>query len=358
VGVFSQSLAIVLAGASAQAPVPESANADTSPTWSCFNTESTTVRSLDIEPVDVGPIQGSTPSIGSPGVEPSVLDDVAVTAPEPRYVAPTRRDRIGRIWAPVLVNGQGPFRLVLDTGASHSALTAKVVATLGIQFDCAHQVMLRGATGSVQVPMIPVETLEVGELLMEPKRLPIVPDALGGAEGVLGTDGLKDKRIHIDFRRDSITIMRSRKQKAPPGYHTIPVEFMRGRLLVVEAWLGGVPVKAVIDTGGQATLGNEALRLALAERRRRKQQLTPDHVTGATLDVQTGNRASTPSLAMADIFVQNAAMTFADFAIFQHWKLTEEPAMLVGMDVLGLLDTLIIDYRRRELQVKLRRGRR
>ena len=49
-------------------------------------------------------------------------------------------------------------------------------------------------------------------------------------------------------------------------------------------------------------------------------------------------------------------MTFADFAIFEHWKMTEEPAMLIGMDVLGLLDTLIIDYRRKELQVKLRRG--
>ncbi len=54
-------------------------------------------------------------------------------------------------------------------------------------------------------------------------------------------------------------------------------------------------------------------------------------------------------------------MTFADFEIFKHWKMTEEPAMLIGMDVLGLLDTLIIDYRRRELQVQaaaaLRRNR-
>jgi hypothetical protein len=29
--------------------------------------------------------------------------------------------------------------------------------------------------------------------------------------------------------------------------------------------------------------------------------------------------------------------------------------MLIGMDVLGLVDTLIIDYRRKELQVRLRR---
>jgi predicted aspartyl protease len=126
---------------------------------------------------------------------------------------------------------------------------------------------------------------------------------------------------------------------------------------VVDAYIGGVPVKAVIDTGGQATLGNEALRLALAERRRRQQQdAYPDDVTGATLDVQVGSRVATPSLALGGIMVRNPAMTFADFAIFEHWKMTEKPAMLIGMDVLGLLDTLIIDYRRKELQVKLRRG--
>jgi predicted aspartyl protease len=286
-----------------------------------------------------------------------VMEDVAVTAEEPRFVAPTRRDKIGRIWAPVSINGQGPFRLVLDTGASHSALTAGVVEKLGITFDASSTVLLRGATGSVHVPMVPVRTLEFGDLLVEPRRLPIVPDALGGAEGVLGTDGLAGKRIHIDFRKDSITIMRSKNERAASGYATIPVRFLRGRLLVVNAFLGGLPVQAVIDTGGQATLGNEALRIALAERRRRQQKdAMPDNVTGATLDMQVGSRVATPSLALGEIMVRNAAMTFADFAIFEHWKMTKEPAMLIGMDVLGLLDTLIIDYRRKELQVKLRRS--
>ena len=292
-----------------------------------------------------------------PAVATATLEELSVTADEPRFVAPTRRDRIGRIWAPVHINGQGPFRLVLDTGASHSALTPRLAAVLGISLDSGETVMLRGATGSVPVPMVPVETLEVGDLLIEPRRLAVVPDALGGAEGVLGSDGFENRRIHIDFRRDSITIMRSKNQRASGGFMTIPVKFLRGRLLVVDAHLGGVPVKAVIDTGGQATLGNEALRTALAERRRRAELAAKmDHVTGATLDVQPGNRVDTPTLALGDVIVQNQAMTFADFAIFQHWKMTNEPAMLIGMDVLGLLDTLIIDYRRKELQVRLRRS--
>jgi hypothetical protein len=301
--------------------------------------------------------EGAATPLPPPATEPpapQAMPEVSVVAPEPRFVAPTRRDRIGRIWAPVLVNGQGPFRFVLDTGASSSAVTARVATALGMTWDSQGTITLRGATGSVKVPTIPVDSLEIGELLMQPKRLPIVPDALGGAEGILGTDGLRDKRITIEFRHDRITIMRSRNQRAGPGFVTIPVKFMRGRLLVVDAWLGGVRTMAIIDTGGQSTLGNLALRDALA-RHRSERGAVPDEVTGATLDIQIGDRVATPMIAMGDIVVKNSAMTFADFSIFQHWKMTDEPAMLIGMDVLGLIDTLIIDYRRRELQIRLHR---
>jgi hypothetical protein len=128
-------------------------------------------------------------------------------------------------------------------------------------------------------------------------------------------------------------------------------------LLVVDAFMGGVPVKAIIDTGGQVTLGNQALRLALAERRGDGvQEGKLDQVFGSTLDMQVGTRLATPALALGSLRVKSPAMTFADFEIFKHWKMTGEPAMLIGMDVLGLLDTLVIDYRRKELQVKLPRS--
>lgn len=287
--------------------------------------------------------------------EQPVLEELTVSAPEPRFVAPTRRDRIGRIWAPVEIDGQGPFRLVLDTGASHSAVTARVAEALGIPLQHQETMLLRGATGSVAVPTIPVGSLEVGDLLIEPKRLAIVPDALGGAEGVLGTEGLGDKRVFIDFRGDRIEIRRSRAERAGKGFVTVPIRFMRGRLLVAEANMGGVPVKAIIDTGGQATLGNLALRDAL-RRQSSPGKTVPDTVTGTTLDQQSGDRSATPPIVMGDIIVRSSAMTFVDLEIFQHWRLTREPAMLIGMDVLGLLDTLVIDYRRRELQIRLRRS--
>ena len=302
-----------------------------------------------------GPVQ---PVVVSPPerpilIKPVVLEHVSVVGAEPRYVSSTRLDKIGRIWAPVKLNGQGPYRLVLATGASHTALTPQLAEMLGVHGDPGDTVILRGATGSVSVPMVPVETLEIGDLLMEQQRLAVIPDALGGADGVLGIDGLADKRIHIDFRRDRITIVRSKSQRAGSGFSIIPVNLMHG-LLVADASMGGVPVKAIIDTGGQVTLGNQALRLALAERRGHSlQDGKLDEVFGSTLDMQVGTRLETPALRLGTLLIRSPAITFADFEIFKHWKMTEEPAMLIGMDVLGLLDTLIIDYRRRELQVRL-----
>src|SRR6202022_5073733 len=87
------------------------------------------------------------------------LAEIMVEAPEPRYVSPTRRDQIGRIWAPVMINGRGPFRLVLDTGASHSAITALVALALGIPTDRSPPVTLRGVTGSATVPPIRADPL-------------------------------------------------------------------------------------------------------------------------------------------------------------------------------------------------------
>jgi hypothetical protein len=39
--------------------------------------------------------------------------------------------------------------------------------------------------------------------------------------------------------------------------------------------------------------------------------------------------------------------------VFRLWNLDDKPAILVGMDVLGLADALMIDYRRSEMWVLL-----
>jgi predicted aspartyl protease len=283
---------------------------------------------------------------------PPELEEVLVTAPEPRYVAPTTRDGIGRIWAPVYIDGKGPFRFVLDTGASRSALIPRTVEQVGLTTK-PDGARVRGVTGTATVPTAKVASLAFGDLLVEDVTLPVVPDVFGGADGVLGDDGLRDKRIVIEFRKDRIAIARSRKQPAPGGFSVIPFDYVRAHGLRVQVLVGPVPTLAIIDTGGQATVGNLALREALARRRGEKDPFD-DAIIGVTEDVQRATRVRIPSIVAGQLIVRNAEIRFADLHIFEHWNLLRRPALLVGMDVLGQLDTLILDYRLEELHVKTR----
>ncbi|HEY2590324.1 MAG TPA: retroviral-like aspartic protease family protein [Steroidobacteraceae bacterium] len=290
---------------------------------------------------------GTIPSVPGP-IEP--LPEVQIEAPGPRYVAPTLRDSIGRIWAPVLVDGKGPFRLVLDTGASHSAVTAPVAYAIGVPLGATH-VRLRGVMGILEVPTIHVANLVIGDMQINSTSLPIVPDALGGADGVLGTEGLLDKRIFIDFRHDLITITKSRGRRAEYGYVTVPVNaLLPAHLLATTAYIGTIKVTAIIDTGAQTSIANLALRKALLERRKHY-RFTSDQIIDTTDTVGEGQGANVAPIRLGAITISSAHLTIGDVGIFEAWNLADTPAVLIGMDALGTVDVLVIDYRRSELQI-------
>jgi predicted aspartyl protease len=295
---------------------------------------------------------GVESAIGLPSI-PLLPEEIIVTAPEPRYVAPTLRDRIGRIWAPVYINGKGPFRLVLDTGANRSVVTYSTVQRLGKVAEAAHPVQLHGVTGTARVPTIEVDSMEVGDLWLGGRKIPVVQDVFGGAEGALGTEGLADKRIFIDFKNDAISILRSKRESPLPGYRRVPVKLRNGRLLMFEMTLGGVRTMAMLDTGAQTTIGNNSLRAALSRRKRQEQET---QVIGVTLDVANGQAIRAPPVDIGGIKISGMQVTFGDLYIFEAWKLTNEPAILIGMDVIGVFDAVVIDYRLKELHLKARRG--
>jgi hypothetical protein len=274
------------------------------------------------------------------------LEEVVVQTTEPKFVSPTRRDRIGRIWAPVLIDGKGPYRLVVDTGATRSAIAARAALSLGIVPVATTRVT--GFTGSAIVPTLHVSRLEVGELLLGPTDLPVLPDVFGGAQGVLGIQGLENKRIYADFVRDRLEISLSHGERARNDFTVIPLKIVNG-LLIADIKVGTVRTKAIIDTGAQSTIGNLALRDALM--RHPPRNAAHSQIIGVTLDVQEGDSLPTPDIDFGKLQVRGARVTFGDMYLFQHWKFTDAPAMTIGMDMLGSFEVMVIDYQRRELQI-------
>jgi predicted aspartyl protease len=277
------------------------------------------------------------------------LEEVIVQTTEPRYVAPTRRDRIGRIWAPVLIDGKGPYRLVLDTGATRSAISARAALSLGNA--PVTSTVVTGFTGSATVPTIHVSRMEVGDMMLESEDLPVLSDVFGGAQGVLGIEGLQNKRIYADFQRDRLEITTSHGERPGRDFTVVQLREVNG-LLMADVKVGHVRAKAIIDTGAQGTIGNLALRDALMHHSPRNAQ--HEEVIGVTLDVQTGENILAPDIDFGNLMVRGANITFGDMYLFQHWKLTDTPTLTIGMDMLGSFEALVIDYNRRELQIRAR----
>jgi predicted aspartyl protease len=289
----------------------------------------------------------------------AVESSTAVSVPaqeldEPLFAAPTRIDRIGRILAPVMINGKGPFRFVLDTGANYSTVSPLLLSALGLQIDPERSRLIHGVTGSAHVPTVLIEKLQAGTLAVENQYMPVIGSSINlHAHGILGVAGLQESRVFVDFRQDKVIITRSRVRRQDIGdYFTLEASRVGGGLLAVNASIRGVRAKAIIDTGAEGTLGNLALLNAIRARRRHHPESRYTDVFGATMDISRGESELATTVSIGDVSISHVDVTYGDFHIFEAWNLKDRPAMLIGMDVLGVADALIIDFRSRQIMVK------
>jgi hypothetical protein len=277
----------------------------------------------------------------------------ALADPEPLFAAPTRLDRIGRVMTHVKVNGKGPFRFVIDTGASRSTLAPHLARALNLKASVGRNVMLNGVTGAAEVPTVAVDSIEIGALRFEKQDLPVIfTSIMGNADGILGVAGFQDQRIDVDFKKDRVSVLESNGKR--PHYSMVTARATRNAngLMIVDVRVGRrIRAKAVIDTGAERTLGNLALQNLMNKNRRKKREVVAAVVHGATPDIADGDVQDIKEATIGDMTLSNLEVIFADFHVFKLWGLDQEPAMLIGMDMLGVLERLVIDYRRNEVSM-------
>jgi len=295
------------------------------------------------------PATTAPPPVAAPSQPPAVVEP----EPGPEFATPTTLDRAGRITAPVEINGRGPFRFILDTGANRSAMSAATAKAIGIEPNPDTQVSVHGITGSATLPIVTVTHFRVGELMFMNQRLPVLPAAVfADVDGILGIDLLQSARIEVDFERDQVTISRSSGRRAPEGYLVVPARRKHGGLLLVKGRVGRVPVKAILDTGAERSLGNGALREALFLEAGRPRETANTTVIGATEQVAEGVSFVAPNVDIGGARIKDLVVTFGNLHVFTIWSLLEEPALLIGMDLLGAVPSFVVDYRRREFHFK------
>ncbi|HEX8447068.1 MAG TPA: aspartyl protease family protein [Sphingomonas sp.] len=271
--------------------------------------------------------------------QPVTIDPPA--APTADEILATGFDRADRMTVDVRLNGMGPFPFVIDTGADRSVLSTTVAAQL--RLPPARPVTLHGIAGPEQVPTVRVARLQVGTGVREGIVAPVLSRLGLGADGLLGVDALADQRILLDFINQRMTVSpsTSRRPRDLPGTIVVTARRRFGQLILTDARLNGRKIYAVIDTGAENSIGNLALRRLVSRQGALGQPGLLVSVTGQTV---TADMAVLPRVTIAGLQIQNMPIGFADIHSFARFGLRDDPAMLIGMDVLRGFDRVTIDF--------------
>src|SRR4051812_30471030 len=147
------------------------------------------------------------------------------------YAIPFEQSPRGAILVEVRLNGRGPFKLLLDTGSSHSAICSDLANALGLV--PVSRAVVTSPIGEHVRTIVRLDRLEIGPTVTSNVLASVIPAEAAsrtrGFQGLIGQDVLATKRYTIDFRGRRVLW---HEQRAVVTGHALPLEFDTGRVLV------------------------------------------------------------------------------------------------------------------------------
>lgn len=257
-----------------------------------------------------------------------------------------------RMTVEVMVNGRGPYRFLVDSGADSSVVGHRIVSEL--QLPLASTAVLHGMTGSALVNRVQVAELQLGATKFRDMELPALREQDVGGDGMIGIDALVEQRLMMDFEKRVIKAEdASEPARMMDGEIVVTARRRRGQLILTQVTAGGLPVEAVVDTGSEISIGNIALRDKLIRGNRRKfVKVAATGVTGVTADLQLARVAE---LKVGSVTLRNIPIAFADVPPFTVFGMSDQPALLLGTDLLETFRRVSLDFRARKVRFQLRK---
>lgn len=296
----------------------------------------------------------------------AALAALSTAAPVPAIPTATLDDRLevtgeglaarrirSRMLIAVEVDGKGPFRFLVDSGADRTVIGTALARQLGL--PAGRSVTLQGIAGSSRVETVKIGVLTLGRSRIEDIAAPVLAEVNLGAQGILGIDALADQRLMFDFDARTVTVQDTRvAARFDPDEIVVTARRRKGQLILTQAAAGRVPIHAVVDTGAELTMGNLALRDRVFAGRKppRATPITLISVTGATVEASL---VTLPQLRLGGIVLEDVEIAFVDAPPFALFGLDKQPAVLLGTDLLQAFKRVALDFRHRRIRFVLRR---
>jgi predicted aspartyl protease len=260
-----------------------------------------------------------------------------------------------RLTLDTLVNGQGPFSFVVDTGSDRSVISVELAAKLGLINNAA--VVVQGISRSLSTPTVNLTSLQFGSVNVGNLTVPLLPRRWLGADGYLGIDAIDGRRVTFDFQHNRIAVLPSapisRWNVARAQEVVVRVSGTSGRLKAADCSVDRVPVVAFVDSGAEYSIGNMALFNELAKSGAQFVKDVAVPVLGATGGQTFGQLTYISTIRVATMSYVHSDLIIADLPVFDVWGLKNRPALFLGMNFLQNVAAFTIDYAQKELRFKL-----
>jgi len=190
-------------------------------------------------------------------------EDVAVVQ-APENPAPIKfRKSLNLIFASLKINGQGPYDFAIDTGATQTVLSEKLVAAIGLKPITSTLVFGIGGTGKVETKLYSVKELSLGDVTV--KNIPVgtFNDPLISqlADGILGTAMLSDFILTVNYPAGQLELSRKRAPNTA-GTEVLPVWYF-SNLLLLPLDVNGKKGNFIVDTGAVTTVMSHSMAAQL-----------------------------------------------------------------------------------------------
>ena len=284
---------------------------------------------------------------GERPVEPAA--PTAETALSPEMIQ-ARKDRYERLTVPVTIEGEGPYRFMIDTGAQATVVTHGLSKELALPALGKATLVAMGSQRVVD--MVKLDGLEFAGRLFDNLEAPLLERQNVGADGILGLNSLQDMRVMIDFKDDRMWVSDAADNSGSRGFEIV-VRARRklGQMIITNARIDGIRAAVVIDTGAQNSVGNIALRNKM--RARGDTVVTSTDVNGVQV---TGNLGYARKMQIGGVELAGVPMSFTQSPAFAALDLEKRPAIILGMQNLKNFDRIAIDFATRRILFDLPSG--
>ena len=274
------------------------------------------------------------------------------TATSDAEVLKMQRERFERMTVPVTIKGEGPFRFMIDTGAQATVLSIHLADQLELTERRTATLVGMASRRAVETTEIP--EFGIGRRTLTIMTAPLVESGnIGGADGILGLDGLQGQRVLLDFVKQRMLVADADELGGNRGYEII-VRAQRslGQLIIADALVNDVKTAVIIDTGAQASVGN----MALLERLRRSRASGENTMTDINGQDLTGQVRICERLSIGEMNLTDIPILFVDTPPFDALGFADRPALILGMNELKLFRRVAIDFNKRQVLFDLPRG--